>query len=545
VFRQRAAAHLTKCATGGRLRWLSLVSCRWLPGCTVAEVLAAHPSLEVVEVGANAANKSVRESTVWRFDARHLVDCLATRTGHRMARPSDPRHSPVERERTRCRRQVASRRLAFFSSPLVWSCCLGLSSPSPPPPPYFCTSHLFFLLLPSAADRGGKTECTQMFTKLPAAIAAQCVALLPLADHGALTRTSRYLGRVVMLPNVVIRAATYSGGLDAATGLLPAGLRRLPLHRLDVRDASVTVEPLVAQRETGGDVDDDVGDVGADGKEMFAKKAKLGLESSSVAATAAATDLPTEAHKAAAAPIAWLGTLRDLTVTAGQLVDTALLDGRRSSPWGALQTVVDTVDAIHDDCLYGLERLDTLRIVRPTRRDSREKHFDQRVATLCLGRMMGRSNGGGGGGIAGIATLRRLEIHGLTPRNGLASGDFSPLSALPQLEVLLIRDSHVSSGSGMLPWPMPNLRALALHRSVPPPWPAYPALEQLACASSGRLSPTLSAHLGACATASNAALQGAADSGGCRSRATRGCPRACWRNFWRHTRQNSGWSRLA
>ena len=80
------AEHLRKCATGGRLRWLSIASYHWLPARTVAETLAANPSLEVVEVGEQAAaDKNARDSTVWRFNARHLADCLTTWTGHEMA----------------------------------------------------------------------------------------------------------------------------------------------------------------------------------------------------------------------------------------------------------------------------------------------------------------------------------------------------------------------------------------------------------------------------------------------------------------------------
>ena len=86
------------------------------------------------------------------------------------------------------------------------------------------------------------------------AIAAHCVAMLPVRDHGALAVASRFLARLVMLPAAVVRTVTYRGGRDAATGLLPAGLRRLPLVRLDVHEARISFEQLVAQ---GGDGDGD------------------------------------------------------------------------------------------------------------------------------------------------------------------------------------------------------------------------------------------------------------------------------------------------
>ena len=340
--------------------------------------------------------------------------------------------------------------------------------------------HLLFFFPPFCRQRQHSVRPRRMLARLPVAIAAYCIGMLSPADHGALAQTSRLLGDIVLLPGAVTRSVAYRGGAEPRTRLLPAGMRRLPLYRLDVRDARITVEQLVNRRQRAGERSGPLGD--GDGDDDEDRNAgELGSATAApsgraaIAISATTPTIPRDPRT----EIAWTRTLRDLAVTAGQFIET-----RYHSRSATLDAIASGTATLYGDCLHRLERLETLRIGTSTPRHVDRSAYDCDVAASCIVRM-----------ISGVArnTLRRLELRGHTLRN------FSPLSALPQLEVLLI-DSVVDDVAAVLPWPMPNLRALAMPRNSPPPWPTYPVLEQVAGCGTVRLPATLAAHLTECAT---------------------------------------------
>jgi hypothetical protein len=134
--------------------------------------------------------------------------------------------------------------------------------------------------------------------------------------------------------------------------------------------------------------------------------------------------------------------------------------------------------------LARLERLETLRIVPSLVREMRLHTPIHQLAEFGLARMLA--------GVARFGVLRRLEMRGHDLR------DLSPLTVLPQLEVLLIDDT--ASAPVTLPWPMPHLRALTIPREASPQWPSYPTLEQVALSGLARPSPDIAAHLIQCVT---------------------------------------------
>lgn len=147
-------------------------------------------------------------------------------------------------------------------------------------------------------------------------------------------------------------------------------------------------------------------------------------------------------------------------------------------------------DLVRGHCLRHLARLDTLRV---TANGTDWRTEGSRIIHVL------------NGVVALHGTLRRLELRGHVPK------DLTCLATLPQLEVLLVdAGRHLTEAKNptILPSPMPCLRALALPRRASPPWPAYPVLEEFKYEGVGRLSPTFSAHMGECATASKAALRG-------------------------------------
>jgi hypothetical protein len=298
-----------------------------------------------------------------------------------------------------------------------------------------------------------------MLTRLPTALVAHCVGMLTAAGHGVVAQTCRFMNRVVVLPAAVTRRVTYARGLDAATGFLPVGLRRLPLHRLDVREARLTVDAIVGAPGDGGGGD---GDGTADA--AMSKTFKIGGGGGSGDSS-----------------VAWIDTLRDLTVSTRHFFEphVLLLRSPSSSPRIAA--------AVRGECLRRLTRLETLRIAQTAAHDTYDYHHADVLAAKHLGRVLC------GFSVAGSA-LRRLEMR--VP----AIIDFSALSALPQLEVLVIERGRSDKYTATLPRLMPNLRALSIPGCAKPPWPAYPALEELMYAGEGRLPPNFASHLTDCAT---------------------------------------------
>jgi hypothetical protein len=235
--------------------------------------------------------------------------------------------------------------------------------------------------------------------------------------------------------------------------MLPAGLRRLPLRRLDVGGARITVDQLVGHwrgDESKGAGGDDASDASDDSRNQ----------------------------------VGWSNTLRRLVVTADQFFEPRAFSGKCGAR-------VHFPGRAQGECLRSFKRLEALRIAAWTStRDWNGGTGSSRLTALSLARMLS--------GVARLATLVRLELLGCAVEN------FLPLVALPQLEVLVLvlsRSYGIHIGPEppvQLPSPMPNLRALALPLNTPPPWPAYPALEQLACSGSVRL-PPLAEHLRTCA----------------------------------------------
>jgi hypothetical protein len=333
-----------------------------------------------------------------------------------------------------------------------------------------------------------------MLARLPVAIVAQCVAALSLRDHSALARTSRFLGRVILSPAAAIRDVTYCGGLDASTGILPAGLWRLPLHTLDARNAQVTVDELVGESQgsraaaaletvtTGAEEGDETGFSGATGGKKKRKVCSSASDASDGGVVSAAAVI---AARGTLRP-AWVGTLRDLALSPSRFVEARIFRN------GSMPQRPDTV---YGASLRHLERLDTLRILPSSVFGLNQCTSAHLLATANLDRMLC--------GVARIAALRRLELRG----NSLH--DYSPLTALPQLEVLAIETICNYESGVTLPWPMPKLRAIAMPAGALPPWPVYPALEEMACARANqRPSPTLGDDIRACCGAGGGGVGG-------------------------------------
>ena len=317
-----------------------------------------------------------------------------------------------------------------------------------------------------------------MLDRLPAALMAHCAATLSVGDHAVLAQTARFLGQVVLIPAAVARTIAYRGGLDSSTGLLPEGLRRLPVRRLDARDARATVEQLVVHCRDDGD-----GDNENDGGQRSSPTGGVGQRSGPTegggrddmkfSESPGVAKPPVTDSRRVASPVAttcpWSRTLRDLAVTACQFVDASLafVHGR----------IVDRPDTVHGAGLRRLRNLETLRIVWSAM-NAHRSNYDFVLASANLDRMLA--------GVARVATLVRLELRGHNAR------DYSAIAtALPQLEVLVIDSSSRVDGGGhlIMPWPLPRLRAISMPKHAPSPWPVYPALEQVACAGQ-RSSPT-------------------------------------------------------